>query len=137
MKLLRTHADKVMFLTLWGILLLALGLWKFRPRVTASEPSISEIKVSNELNPFFSRVRLRSIAPTYFTLQVEVRKEYTARLGGDAKSVILGYQFSKDQKELYKGHLSLNIPADSRDLEVTLPNPQGVHARQIELFLAR
>lgn len=129
--------EKVLFITIWGMILLGVGLWKFRVKSPAASGSPIQVVLTPELEGFFSSATLVSEDNDTYKIKFNVQPNYLASLSGDPTKLHLKYGLLVNDKTAYENTLAVTVAPHRNDLSTNLPNPMKVSTKTISLSLAR
>jgi len=132
----RPSSERALFFSLWLILILLFGIYKFRPRELAQVPNEPPVKVAIDLDGLLGKHRYIRITPSEYELEFVVPAEYRARVGGDPKTLQLSYQLMSESGVLSSGVAPCVIHSKENTSRVVLRNPQRVSPKSVQIFLA-
>ncbi len=132
----RTHSERALFLSIWFLIFIGMGLWKssHTPRVTTSQ--YPELSLSSGLDPFFKYAELRQTVGNTFNLDFELAEAWKKSAKQKNYPVQIGYELRGGQSVLETGSVYCTLPQNGTRAQVSIPNPQHFHPREIHLFLA-
>ncbi len=128
--------ERPLFITIWVILILCFGIWKFWPK-EASVTLMDDPKVTfaDELKPVFESAKLQNTSLTRYEVLVKLRPDFFHRFKESTLPVRIGYDLRRDQSVFDGGITVLNPPATDV-VTLTITNAQRVSAKEIKLYLA-
>jgi hypothetical protein len=130
-----TGREKTLFTSLWILLALGFGIWKFWPRETEitlmDDPKVT---LSQELLPLIERAELKKIVPSEYLVSVTLKMDFYKKINGANSPIRIGYEFNREKS--FGGGISVLGPFSSPTSLLALSNPDRVSAKEIRLFLA-
>jgi hypothetical protein len=130
-------SEKILFFTLWGFILLGVGLWKFRVKTPTDQPAAVELVLNQELGSFFSSAVLTSEDKDSYQVKFSVHPTYLASLSGDSTRLHLKYDLLVNEKVAYENTIAVTVLPHKSELATSLPNPLKLSSKTIALSLAR
>jgi hypothetical protein len=132
------QGERALFFTLWGLILVCVGLWKFWPDSASLPPApFPSITLREDLHQLMTSALITEAAPGHFTVTLNVSDPYRARLQGKDRQIQVGYQYLRERTLLSDGAVAVRLdPGESR-MTITLPNPERVSPQTIHLYLAQ
>jgi hypothetical protein len=133
----KTKGERALLLSLWAIIFLTFGIWKFWPGEahidTLDDP---KLVVAGELSAMFESVRLQSKTPTNYQAEVTLKKSFLNSYRSSGTPFRIGYDLDKGGSVHWRGVTRLT-PGDEPQSIVSLSNPERISATQIRFYLAR
>jgi len=133
---LQKNAERSLFLTLWGILILGFALWSFWPSPKPLADPSPQVELGAELRSWFEGVTLTQSVPSQYSVELRLLPGYRARLSAHPVPVELSYEYWSQTNPLYRGQALTVIRAERSSVQLELPNPEHISARRIQLHLA-
>lgn len=133
--LLKKKSEKILFFSIWALLMIGAGLWVFRPGSTHDETLIPPVLLGDELISWFRRASVTEMTSTTFSIEAKLQKKYAEQLNGENRTMHLAYYFMKDTTVLSQGVVEVNLHPDGI-IKMVLPNPNRVSAKHILISLA-
>lgn len=129
-------AERTLFFSLWGVLLLGLAIWRFWP----AEPKPVEdphpgVILADELINWFDRAKVVEQTPTRYRIEVTIRPSYLEKLRGETGRIQLGFHLRSENLVLSQGVVECVVQPEGK-ITVDIPNPNRVSARTVQLTLA-
>jgi hypothetical protein len=130
--------EKALFYTLWALIILATGLWKFWP-TGISGPSVPKpaVALRKDLHRLIASAEVTEVAAGHFLLTLNVSRAYQRLLKGEDKLIQVGYQLLRGRTLLYASAVAVRVESSEKEIMVTLPNPERVSPHIIQLYLAQ
>ncbi len=121
------NAERRLFLTLWGLLLLSGALWYFWPNPTVSVTAKIPVSLAPELANWIDSAEAEDPEASQVTLSLHPRKA--------SPTIELGYSLQGAAGPLHQG--SIRCALEAGPMKLALPNPARVSTREVRLYLAR
>jgi hypothetical protein len=128
--------ERALFVSLWIILLLSVGIWKFWPHESVvklmDDPKIT---VSDELKSVVLSAELHGAVPSRYQISITLTADFYQKFKDAHQPVRIGYDLRRDDSGFGGGVTVLNPSTSARSI-LNLSNPQLVSAKEIRLYLA-
>lgn len=129
--------ERILFLTIWTLLLLGFAIWRFWPRETPPIVIHPSVILREELITWFERAEVTDSTPTRYTVELKIQKPFIDQLGADeTRKVLLGFHLMSESSVLSQGIVEC-VMSPEGTIHVVLPNPNRVSAKSIQLSLAQ
>lgn len=136
MKKNKANSERALFFSLWGIVFLFVGIWKFWPTPGNSAEFLPPLTIGAELRTLFEDGATTKASPTFFTAQLRLTKQYRELLSGDEKRIHVGYRLLHEDSVLSEGVVPCLIRPQDSTVTLTLQNPERVYPKNIQLYLS-
>jgi len=136
MATIKKKSEQWLFLSIWILILLGLGIWNYWPGRVKFQLKPTQILLSEELKPIFSSAGVKEESPQLYTIELRPTAAFLDKMNGSSKQLQLGFNLHGESSVLSGGVVSVRIFPNQSDITVKLKNPKLVAARAIRLFLA-
>jgi hypothetical protein len=133
-ELSKNRGERVLFFSIWALILLGFSLWKFRLKEEAPALKPPALTWADELGVWFSDAKFSHQELSLYTIQF--RKTPDRKLASDM-DVLVGYELKGRFPGVYRGVSPCRISGTKEEAVLRIPNPERIQAEQIHLFLAR
>lgn len=127
------NAERKLIWTLWGIIFLLVLLWRFWPGEPVAKAVSIDLQPAPELSNWFLPGTVLENQPSL----LKVRLPLKAAKARNAQTVQLGYSLLSLSGVAFNGTTLCPFIEGDEVCIVSLPNPQRVSVRSIQLYLAR
>src|SRR5258708_3848758 len=122
----RKRAERTLFFTLWGALILASALWAFWPTFKPVTDPPPLVELGQELRYWFASAIVTETVPSHYGLDLKLLADYRARLDKNQMPVELGFEYWGHTSPLYRGQTHCVIRPNLASVHVELPNPERI-----------
>lgn len=127
--------ERVLFYSLWILLILGIALWRFWPSPSPSSEKVTvAVEMAPEVMPWFTSANIKRRTPSGYRLILELSPEYRASLER-GRWVTLGFEFQGPPAPAFRSSTRAHMRPDRPRIKVLLPNPKQVTAQRVRLFL--
>lgn len=126
--------ERLLFFSLWILLILSVLLWKFwpSPKLSVTHP---ELVLRKELHERVEKAILESTGPSEFLVRLRFFPAFVRQFEKGSREIHLGFRFLSSRGPLSMGNTTAKLEPPETDLLVRLSNPERVTPRAIELYL--
>lgn len=136
MKRSSEKSERLLYYSIWVVILVGLALWKLRPAPETS-PADLEVTLAPEVQPWFSEGAVQRIRGNALTLGLVLRPEYRRTLRNGSSEVQVNYRVESSRGPASEGSATVRVWPDRTLGEALLTVPNRTPDTRIHLFLKR
>jgi len=131
----KNSSERILYYTLWFIIILGLALWKFWPEFREKSETIP-VTMAEELKVLFRGVSLKRTQPSFYEVELVVEPQYMERIKTKEQKVHIGFDLWGEHSILSSGVAPCAIRPMEKSIVLNLQNPKRISAKKIQLYLA-
>lgn len=132
----RKSSERTLFYSLWVVLLLAFGIWKFWPGERYAGDANVDILLNQELSPWFSHAIPKGFRRGRYVVELKLTPEYRKSLQGLRRKIQLSYDMTAGEGLTHTGIIDCLLRPQKPTTKIQIPNPFSENAQRIELSFA-
>lgn len=130
------HSERALFVTIWLVLLLGFGFWKFSARDFRVQDRQPKLHLTRDLASLFEGAWIEEVRPTQFTVRMKLSDAYRSRLKNENSQLNIGFEMRGGSTVLKRGTAACLVTRSINGTHIQLSNPDRISPKEIHLYLA-